>query len=89
MTTASVPGRGRRPAIALVLAILALAAALTFFWMYAVPPLLFAIPAGMVVRQVYVQGGALPRTALIAGALIPVAVVCDVAFLLINIHHLY
>jgi hypothetical protein len=89
MTTASVPNSDRRPMIALALAILAVAASLTFFWMYAVPPLLFAIPAGLLVRQIYIQHGALPRRALIAGALLPVAVVCDVAFLLINIHHLY
>ena len=89
MSTTTVPASDRRPTIALVLAVLAVAASLTFFWMYAVPPLLFAVPAGLLVRQVYLQRGALPRTALIAGALIPVAVVCDVTFLLINIHHLY
>jgi hypothetical protein len=89
MTTASVPHIDRRPAIALILAILAVAASLTFFWMYGVPPLMFAVPAGLLVRQVYIQHGALPRMALIAGALLPVAVVCDVTFLLINIHHLY
>jgi len=89
MTTATASDADRRPTIALLLAVIAVAASLTFFWMYAVPPLLFAVPAGLLVRQVYIQHGALPRKALIAGALLPVAVVCDVTFLLINIHHLY
>jgi hypothetical protein len=89
MTTASVPDSDRRPVIALILAVLAVATSLTFFWMYAVPPLLFAVPAALLVRQIYLQHGVLPRTALIAAAFLPVAIVCDVTFLLINIHHLY
>jgi len=89
MTTASVPDSDRRPVIALILAVLAVATSLTFFWMYAVPPLLFAVPAALLVRQIYLQHGVLPRTALIAAAFLPVAIVCDVSFLLINTHHLY
>ena len=47
MATATVPDSDRRPVIALILAVLAVATSLTFFWMYAVPPLLFAVPAAL------------------------------------------
>lgn len=89
MTTIAEPVRDRRPTVALVLAVLAVAASLTFFWMYAVPPLLFGVPAALLARRVYLERGGLPRRALIAAALLPVALVCDLTFLIINIHHLY
>jgi hypothetical protein len=79
----------RRPTIALFLAIMAVAVSLTFFWAYGIPPLVFAVPAGLLVRQISRQHDTLPRKALLAAGLLPVAVVCDVTFLLINIHHLY
>lgn len=87
--TAERTSSDRRPAAALTLAIMAVAASLTFFWMYGIPPLIFAVPAGVLLRRLYAEHRTLPRTALTAAALIPVAIVCDVTFLLINIHHLY
>jgi hypothetical protein len=89
MTVTARPGVDRRPAAALLLAVVAVAVSLTFFWAYAIPPLVFAVPAGLLVRQVYRQHGVLPPKALAAAGLLPVAVACDLTFLLINIHHLY
>jgi hypothetical protein len=56
---------------------------------YGIPPLVFVVPAGLLVRKIYRQQGTLSVKALVAAGLVCVAVVCDVAFLLINIHHLY
>jgi hypothetical protein len=79
----------RRPLTALILAVLAVAVSLTFFWMYGLPPLVLAVAAAVPLRQLQRERGTLPRPALVAAALLPVALVCDVTFLLINIHHLY
>lgn len=57
--------------------------------MYAIPPLVSAVPAAVLVRRIYLEDGTLPRNVLIAGVLIPVALVCDLTFLIINIHHPY
>jgi hypothetical protein len=81
--------RDHRAAAALVLAVLAVATSLTFFWLYAIPPLLFAIPAVLLIRSLSATPAGLPRAALGASALVVVAVICDVVFLLKNIHHLY
>jgi hypothetical protein len=89
MTITTHPVLDRRPTIALLLAIVAVAVSLTFFWAYGIPPLLFAVPAGLLVRQIFRQHDNPPRKALLAAGLLPIALTCDVTFLLINIHHLY
>lgn len=81
--------RDRRPAAAVTLAILALATALTFFWLYGVPPLLFAVPAAILTRRLIREQAAMTAVTAVATGLIIIAIVCDVAFLLVNIHHLY
>lgn len=89
MTVSASRALDRRPTVALGLAVVAVGASLTFFWAYGIPPLVFAVPAGLLVRKIYRQQGTLPVRALLAAGLVFVAVVCDVTFLLINIHHLY
>lgn len=82
-------GRDRRPAVAVTLAVLALATSLTFFWLYGIPPLLFAVPATVVTRRLTRERGRLAGATAVATGLIIVAIVCDITFLLVNIHHLY
>lgn len=90
MTTNTIDAnRDRRPVAAVTLAILALATALTFFWLYGVPPLLFAIPAAVLTRRLIRQRGGMTAMTAIATGLTIIAIVCDLSFLLINIHHLY
>ena len=90
MTTNTIDtSRDRRPAAAVTLAILALATALTFFWLYGVPPLLFATPAAILTRRLIRERGSMTPVTAIATGLIIIAIVCDIAFLLVNIHHLY
>ena len=82
-------GRDRRPAVAVALAILALATSLTFFWLYGIPPLLFAVPCAVLTRRLTRESGRLSSATTVAAGLIIVAIICDIAFLLVNIHHLY
>lgn len=81
--------RDRRSAVVVTLAVLALATSLTFFWLYAIPPLLFAVPAAVLTRRLTRERGRLTGATAIATGLIIIAMICDVAFLLVNIHHLY
>lgn len=74
MTDTIQPSVDRRPTVALLLAVIAVAVSLTFFWAYGIPPLAFAIPAGLLVRQIHRQHNTLPRKALLAAGLLPVAI---------------
>lgn len=88
-TNTSAVSRDRRPAAAVTLAVLALATALTFFWLYGVPPLLFAVPAAVLTRRLIRERGGMTAMTTIASGLTIVAIISDIAFLLVNIHHLY
>jgi hypothetical protein len=93
MTTDVATGSGVRTdrglAWALVLAVAGVLASLTFFWLYALPPLLFIVPSAVLARRRVRAAGTMSPTAAVTTGLLVVAVLCDVTFLLINIHHLY
>jgi predicted cobalt transporter CbtA len=89
MRTHPVTSHDRRPQAAVTLAVLALATALTFFWLYGLPPLLFAIPAAVLARRLIRERGGITTMTAVATGLTTIAIICDIAFLVVNRHHLY